>query len=295
MALFESNEIILKAQLTKRGKELILGHNEKFLITKFSLGDGEINYNLGKANDTDQSDIESLTVFEPSTNPDGYGISSKLIRSSENIEEIIIANQNKLVPNTEVQVKTQISGSAVFSLQNWKVDTLTISFALLSPLDNSYFLSSAFLLDFSNFYNKHNINDSVEGVAFDFLPVFPSTTLGGTNKYWYNTTTDYKNKSENVLPVIIGIDDTHRSNPDDTPLRNLVNELNIPILTFKLKLFESQVRDIYMYLLNNNLSSITENIIIRNDDKTVVPVTDFFGSGASFQSISTTIPVTITF
>lgn len=286
MALLESNEIILRAQLTRRGRELIFGQNERFIVTKFSLGDGEVNYNL-----PNQNDIESLTVFEPSTNPSA--LSSRLIRIADNVESVI--QKTDFIATTELQVKTQVVGSTVFSLQNWNVDEPTISFALLDPNDNSYFLSSGFLVDMSNFYNKYVLNDTKEGIGFNFNPVFPSATLGMSNAYWYNTTNTYTTKSGMILPVIVGIDDSHRKTPEDTPLANLTNDLNIPILTFKLKLIESQVRDIYMYLLNNNLSSITDNIVIRNNDKTVVPITDFYGAGKSYQSISASIPFTITF
>lgn len=292
MALNESSDIVLKAVLTRRGQELIRSRSGRFMISKFGLFDQEVNYGLIKGSDPDQNDIESLPVFDPCANTNE--LTSRLIRFSDNIQESLAQNQYQFVPNTEIQLKTKAQGSTVFSIESWKDDVKTISFTLLDPTTNLYFLSNGFTVDMSNFYKKYALNSSGEGVAFLFNPIFPQSTLGATNKYWYNASSDFKSKSGNVLSVLINIDDTHRG-MTDTPMSNLTNSLGTPTLTFSLQLMESQIRDIYMYMLHNNISSITDDILISNSDTTIVPLTNFFGASSTFSSIAARVPVTITF
>ena len=146
---------------------------------------------------------------------------------------------------------------------------------------------SFFITNFFNFFNNYVINANNDGIGFNFNPVFPQATLGQANKYWYNTTNSYVTTIGQSVPVVVGI--------DDSPLNGLLNSIGVPTLTFELQLLEYQVRDIYYYMLNNNISSITDNIIIYNNDIKTVPLTTFYGPNGNYQNISTTIPITISF
>lgn len=286
MSIINSTERILKAVLTRTGRDILQKNNERFIITKAAFGDNEINYNLVNSQDPDSNDVQSIAVFEPSTNED-TGLKSKLIRFTEDLDVIAQQNQYRFIPNTEYQITTQTQGNTTFSINNWNQDATTISFSILNPNTNSYFLGNGFIIDFSEFYSKY-------GIAFDIFPLSPSATLGQSNKYWYNTTDNYKDDSGNILPVVIGIDNDHRPF-NGTQLSDIVNDLNIPIITFKVKINERDLKKLLVKLLNDKTSFLEGNVIITNDDQDVVPATDFYGVNKSYKNISTKIPIKITF
>jgi hypothetical protein len=286
MAIIETNEIIITAALTRLGRRILYEENDRFKISKFALSDDEINYNLVTDLDADNINVQILPIFEPSTNESNL-LDSKLIRNADDLSQIAAASSYLFIPNTEIQIQTQLNGKQTFSLQNWNNDELTITLSLLDPTTNSAFLSDAFVVDFSEFYKKDKL-------WFDVFPVFPTALLGQPNKYWYIADDSFTDPNGHVLPVVVGIDNTHRP-IDGTAMSALTNSLGIPALTIKIRLQEAQLRSIFTYMLANNLTSIKENILIYNNDSSITPLTTFFGPNSTYQSIVTKIPISITF
>jgi len=285
MAIITPASRVIVAQLTARGREILFSQNERFIISQFAPGDSEINYHLVNSSDPNSTDIESLAVFEGTENPTS-NTQSLLIRYSNNLEDIVAQQQNTLVPNSEVSVVIQQQGSAALSLQNWNNDATIISFALYDPSTQAYFLSNAFNIDFSDFWNKYNI-------YFDFVPINPVGSLQANTNYWFINNT-IEDNSGNLLPITIGIDNKHKP-INGVTVSNILNTLDIPILSFEISLPSNLVQTIYNYLVKNTLSSITANVVITNQDTTIVPITNFYGPNPSYQNISISLPITLTF
>lgn len=290
MAFLENNDIIASAVLTRQGRKILHSNNARFQITKFALFDYGVNYNLVNSdNDPDFDNITNLSVVEPSTNENSVDYSSKLIRfTSDELEQIAREAEQRYIPETEYRFETQVNGNTVLSLEHWKDNYTNISFALYHPTNKNFFLSDGFIIDFGEFYTKH-------GIVFDFIPLNPSAILGASaQQYWYNAEPSTKDTFGNDVNVVIGINDAHRPN-NGTLVSNLTNDLNIPILTFQLKINQKYLKYIFSYMLGKGLGSITENVIIKNDDKDILPITDFFGMNKDYRNIQTKIPLTITF
>ncbi len=288
MAYFEQSDLVLQAFFTRRGLELLHRNNERLLISKFALGDDEINYNLVDKGDPDATLIQSLLVADASTN-ENTALKSKLIRKLKDTTEILARESSyKFVPSTERSVQTHIVGTQVFSLDNWINDACTVSFAIYEPDTQAYFLSGAFLVDASSFFVDY-------GIEFDFTPINPSSVIGGeSNKYWFNAGGNkYTREDGSEAVVVLGIDNNHKPTTG-VSVENITNDLNIPILTFQLRLRERQLRSIFTRMLADGVSKIERDILIYNDDLTIKPVTDFYGPDRAYRSIATKVPITIT-
>ncbi len=275
-------DVLVSAVLTKRGRELLFGGmNSRFKITKFALSDDEINYSLFNINASDPGqDIENLSIIEASTN-DSTQLKNKLIRFNSNtLENISKSAQFKNIPSNEIQFKTQ-NTKTTLSVENWNSDVAEISFSLLDPTTQSLFLSNAFTIDFTEFFNTCGMTFNFSQIAPPinyFYDASPSTSLGTI----YNIDNSHKNNAIN-------------NNSNAINIENFVNSLNIPAITFEISLQESQLKKIFSYLLTNNISSFTSNVLIRNNDNTTIPVTQFYGVNKDFASIATQIPLTISF
>tara|TARA_R100000805_G_C3596625_1_gene97707 strand:+ start:267 stop:845 length:579 start_codon:yes stop_codon:yes gene_type:complete len=71
MGYIDSTTAVIKAVLTRKGREALARNDGSFQITKFALGDDEINYGLfDNTVPTEQGDdkIMSLPILEPSSN-----------------------------------------------------------------------------------------------------------------------------------------------------------------------------------------------------------------------------------
>lgn len=281
MATITPSDKIITATLTKLGRELLMTQNERFLITSFAVADPEVNYNLIDSNDADYSIIDSFSVFE-TTDPEVIQ-QNLLIRKVDNIEDIVKAQQQP-IPSTEIQVVTKLDGTSTLSLGSWQNDELTVSFGLQDPITNSYFLSSGFLIDFTEFWSGF-------GLYFNFVPVSPQAALTQVNQYWYIATSSSGTPSG---PLVVGIDDTHKPS-NGKSLANYTNSISIPALTFSISLPSELLKPIYNFMIGTNQTQLTGNIKISNNDNTILPLTTFYGNGAQYYNISTKIPVTIVF
>ena len=71
MAYIDSTTAVIKATLTRKGREALARNDGSFQITKFALGDDEVNYGLfDNTVPTEQGDdnIMTLPILEPSSN-----------------------------------------------------------------------------------------------------------------------------------------------------------------------------------------------------------------------------------
>jgi len=80
MSFLDSSTAVIDVILTTKGRELLARNDGSFKITKFALGDDEINYQLWDATDTESPDKNVLTlpVLEPSSNP-SVGLRYRLV------------------------------------------------------------------------------------------------------------------------------------------------------------------------------------------------------------------------
>lgn len=72
IAFLDSSTSVIDCILTRKGRELLAKNDGSFQITKFSLGDDEINYQLFDASNADNpdADILNLPILEPVSNED---------------------------------------------------------------------------------------------------------------------------------------------------------------------------------------------------------------------------------
>lgn len=292
MGFIRNSDTLLHAQITREGRRLLYEENEKFIISHFAVSDDGFNYNTVQANDDTDSDAQSIPILEPSTN-DANSLRYKLLRYVDDIEHLAKQTINQQIPENEYRIDNQLIGAKVFSLGNWNNDELTITFSMYSPITKKYFLSDGFIIDFGEFYDKY-------GVVFNFIPIYPSGTIFETNKYWYVSeyidSTQAGNSNSNIVyPIVVGINNDHKTSASASNVSTLTNDLNIPALTFKLKLYESQVHSIYKTMRANDLTKLEANVIIKNDDKNYIPITNFYGNNKSYQILQTSFPLSITF
>lgn len=95
MGFINSNQIVIDAVLTKKGRQLL--RKGQFNVTKFALGDDQINYRLS------QRDILATPVLEPSSDQNTALISRlvTLAADTTTISTLVIAAQGfKFVDNT---------------------------------------------------------------------------------------------------------------------------------------------------------------------------------------------------
>lgn len=282
MASIIPNDIIIQAQLTKLGRQILMTENNRFIVSSFALADPEMNYNLMSSTDVDYSLLDALTVYE-TFDPISIGNNFLIVKSSD-AQNASINAVNQQIPNTEIQIVTQLQGTQTLSIGNWNNDELTVTFGLRNQgttANDSYFLSSSFFVDFSDFWSKY-------GIYFDFIPVVPQSTIGSSNNYWYVASSDP------TKPVKVGIDDAHKP-LNGVSLGNFVNPINLPALTFSISLPSELIKPIYTYMVVNNQTQLSGNIKISNNDNTVIPVTNYYGNAPQYWNISTNIEVNVVF
>lgn len=290
MAFIENSDRIITAVLTKKGLELLYSNNQRFLISHFGLSDQEIIYGLENGVDESFTNIQNLSVIEPSTQETDF--KSKLIRNSNDNQIVAINNQVNNIPPDVLQLSTRLDGSATLSLQNYVNDYIDITFSIYNPLVQSYFLSNAFFIDATAFFINYG------GIYFDILPISPlANAINATTlNYWNNldTTHLYTDVNGNDVYSLFGIDTNHKP-IDGVTLQDYTNTLNIPAITFRISLPEKILKNIFAYMLSNNVSKITDFIVIGNNDTTLIPTDSYYGINPTYKSLLTKIPVTITF
>lgn len=285
MAYINSNTTILQAVLTKKGKEIMLGNNSEFVITKYALSDDGVNYNT--MTDTLTGDVTySAPVFEPLIQADN-AMKYKLLRSVVNYGEymsgIVIPRQ---IPSNEYSIVYRKEGNTTFTLHDFKNEQLEITFSLRK--DNTLSLSDNFIVDMSDFWQYNNFAFNIIGVS----PVGFINSEALTANYWHIADTTFKTNGT-IKPVIVGLS-TDAKNAGSNNLADFGNSIGSSAITFRLQIPNDSAIKMYRHMSENFLSSISGKIVIRNNDRNVVPATDFYGTNSSYTSISVPISITIT-
>lgn len=129
MGYLDKTETTIDAVLTKLGRQYIASGNP-FQITKFALGDDEIDYSLW---DTNQNNpgvfIEQLPVFEAIID-ENYAFKSKLLTLNPNVDVIpsIVANVSQI---TIPVSSTGVVSETIVTLTSNPTDSNTSYFVVL--------------------------------------------------------------------------------------------------------------------------------------------------------------------
>lgn len=129
MGYLDKTETTIDAVLTKLGRQYIAS-GKPFQITKFALGDDEIDYSLW---DTNQNNpgvfIEQLPVFEAIID-ENYAFKSKLLTLNPNVEVIpsIVANVSQI---TIPVSSTGVVSETIVTLTSNPTDSNTSYFVVL--------------------------------------------------------------------------------------------------------------------------------------------------------------------
>lgn len=285
MGILNSQNTILQAVLTQKGREMLLSNNKKFQITKFAFRDEGVNYNT--ITETLSGDV-SFTgpVIEASINENNV-MKNFLLRTVTNYSDYISQNvSTTVIPSNEYQISYTKKGSAQFSLSDYNNESMQISFAL--ELNSGFSLSNSFVIDMSNFWKFNNCYFDFKGLS----PVGFISSESITSNYWYVFDTSYT-INDIIKPVIIGISSQHKA-PGSVDLVSFTNDFNSQSIQFMLELPKESALNLYQYFFKNFVSSVTESIRIYNYDTVITPLTQFYGINTSYTSIGTNIPITIT-
>lgn len=135
--------------LTKMGRQVLARNDGTFRITKFKLGDDEINYSLyDSANiNSEDTDILSLPIFEPSTNED-TALRFPLVTMPEGTKRVA---ELEITPKSmRFNINAQSDGAVVNVRTNYNEDPFYIvSFSNI----NTSILSSIQVAKDSNLFN----------------------------------------------------------------------------------------------------------------------------------------------
>ena len=130
MALLDSSSSIISCCLTRKGRELLSKNSGEFRISKFSLSDDEVNYQLYDSATDNDTDILNLPILEPSSNE-------------------LAALRNRLVtmPKGTIQVAYLVSNPASITLSNRNSasqtlgNSSTITVKTVNGNDSSYLIT----------------------------------------------------------------------------------------------------------------------------------------------------------
>ncbi|MGH7748627.1 MAG: hypothetical protein ACREQ5_28290, partial [Candidatus Dormibacteria bacterium] len=263
---------------------LLMSNNSQFNITKFALGDDDINYNLLSDSNVLSSGTDAVLIMptlEATTNENNI-LKSKLIRTVSNYSEYISSNVAvQQIPADEYSITYIRRGSDSFSLSDYNNENTTFSFAL--TLNNTLSLSNSFIIDFSNFWKYNNL-------VFDFAAISPVGFLSSqtvTSNYWYVSDTKNYVINNQVKPVIIGISSLYKV-PSSLDLPQAVTNI-----VFIISLPQESALRLYQYFIQNQINEITDTFTIYNNDSAITPQTSFYGVNSTYTSIAQTIRLTI--
>ena len=118
MAYIDSTTAVVKAVLTRKGREALARNDGSFKITKFALGDDEINYGLFDATvPSEQGDdnIMKLPILEPSSNEE-TALRYRLItlpKGSVTIPTLSLSPKTASIDfGTSLEIKVQTQGGS---------------------------------------------------------------------------------------------------------------------------------------------------------------------------------------
>lgn len=172
-----TNSIILDAVLTDTGRRLLASQG-RFVITKFALGDDEVNYNIIEqyGRTVGKEKIEKNTpIFEAMTNPT-LAIRNSLMSISTVSNNITYLPTIELSPDTAVSLNFANKSAQVISLQQ------TISEGFSCPpelINDSYYvyLDNRFLRATSTNVTTPTSISTTSVATY----VFPSSSTSATN------------------------------------------------------------------------------------------------------------------
>jgi len=118
MAYIDSTTAVIKAVLTRKGREALARNDGSFKITKFALGDDEINYGLFDSTvPSEQGDdkIMQLPIMEPSSNEE-TALRFRLItlpKGSVSIPTLVLSPKTASIDfGTSLELKIQTQGGS---------------------------------------------------------------------------------------------------------------------------------------------------------------------------------------
>lgn len=142
MGIINSLSSNITCIMTTMGRQVLARNDGSFRVTKFKVGDDEINYQLydPASIDSEDDDIISIPILEPSTNPDTalrYPLVS-LPEGTRKVAELVVGPNNVLVNMSSTQDSIKMSAQTLYNedlfyivsftnINNSFINTLTVS------------------------------------------------------------------------------------------------------------------------------------------------------------------------
>ena len=123
MGLFNSSTVSVDAVLTTRGKELLSTGNRAFNITKFALGDEEIDYTLydkDHPSGTDKFGIVLENIVPLEATPTRSDLKSFLHNNYDHSRRLIVHDDTTLDVNEEFTILPQEVGEGLPAIKDYK-------------------------------------------------------------------------------------------------------------------------------------------------------------------------------
>jgi hypothetical protein len=229
MGYLNNVSTVLDAILTKKGRELLArgqtaAGSPAFHVTKFALGDDEVDYSLWNVAHPDGTDyygtvIEALPLLEPTTDLNTVMRYKLTTRTQVTDRMSIITFPNttiNLTSNTSTGVQTGQFAPQTLQLDSGTDDTESYTFTILNAsvafLTNESGETGNALIPYSDTTFTDNITQTVTGASFTLTPKLLASAPTGTSTAGDGTDYDPDNTpligtdSPTTIVLITGMD-----------------------------------------------------------------------------------------
>lgn len=216
MGYMDSSTSTITSVLTTKGREALARNDSTFRITKFKLGDDEINYqlyNIGNI-DSEDNDILAIPILEPSTNPDS-ALRFPLVtlpEGTKRVAELSISPQNVILNLSSVNNIFTAEAATLYNQDSYYL----VSFNNI----NSTFVNSVAVTQYST---THLVNNQSSLTFYEYL-VQADSDIQSSKAKWNVAVTLKKND-----PRVV--DSTPTTNSEDSTVVGSPVRSNILLFT----------------------------------------------------------------
>jgi len=210
MGYLNNVSTVLDAILTKKGRELLArgqtaAGSPAFHVTKFALGDDEVDYSLWNVAHPDGTDyygtvIEALPLLEPTTDVNTvmrYKLTTRTIVTDRMSIITFDHTTINLQSNTSAGVQTDLFTPTTLQLDTGAGDVEAYSFTILNAsvafLQNEAGSTGNNLIPYGDTGFTDNITQTVTGASFSLTPKLLAAQPTGTSTAGDNTDYDPDN------------------------------------------------------------------------------------------------------
>lgn len=193
--------------LTTKGREVLARNDGTFRITKFKVGDDEINYQLYNSGniDSEDNDILSLPILEPCTNPDA-ALRFPLVtlpEGTKRVAEIMIRPVNIQLDLSVISNTFKVTAQTLYNQDSYYyVSFNNVNFSYINTLG------------ISQLSNSYEINNQSSETNYEYLVKADSTIQEAVSRWAVNVTFKQSSVPGVVEPVET---DVISGGPNTTP------------------------------------------------------------------------------